>query len=131
MRCRPSIGPRGRCCGRSRRRSSSGRSSPRWPSLGNRVIAASKDKRIHALNRKTGEEVWSFLTQGRVDCSPVVVGKRVYVGSGDRNLYVLDLDKGSLIQKIELDGEVVGSPAVAGGCLVVGTLKGTVYCLGD
>ena len=98
---------------------------------GDLVIAASKDKRVHALNRKTGAEVWSLLTGGRVDCSPVVVGKRIYVGSQDRNLYVLDLARGSVIQKVELDGEVVGSPAVAGGCLVVGTLKGTVYCLGE
>ena len=97
---------------------------------GDLVIAASKDKRVYALNRKTGAEVWSFLTQGRVDCSPVVVGKRVYVGSQDRNLYVLERDKGTLVQKLELDGEVAGSPAVAGGCLVLGTLKGTVYCLG-
>ena len=97
----------------------------------NLVIAGSKDKRVYGLDRKTGAEVWSYLTEGRVDSSPVVVGKRVYVGSQDGNLYVLDRDKGTLIQKVELDGEVVGSPAVAAGCLIIGTVKGTVYCLGE
>ena len=98
---------------------------------GDRVIAGCKDKRVYALDSKTGTEGWNFLTGGRIEGSPVVAGKRVYVGSQDKNLYVLDRDKGSLIQKIELDGEVAGSPAVAGGCLVLGTLKGTVYCLGE
>ena len=93
------------------------------------VVVGSRDKNLYALDRKTGTDVWNFLTEGRIESSPVVAGKRVYVGSLDKNLYVLDRDKGSLIQKIELDGEVVGSPAVAAGCLVLGTAKGTVYCL--
>jgi outer membrane protein assembly factor BamB len=96
---------------------------------GELVLAGCKDKRLYALDRKTGNDVWSFLTGGRIESSPVVTGKRVYLGSLDKNLYVLDLAKGSLIQKVELDSEVVGSPAVADGCLVLGTAKGTVYCL--
>lgn len=94
------------------------------------VVVGSKDRRVHCINRTTGEEVWTFLTGGRVDSSPVIVGKRVYVGSLDGKFYVLDLDKGTLVQAMQLDGDIMGSPAVAGGCLVVGTIKGTVYCLG-
>ena len=95
------------------------------------VVTGCRDKRVYALNRKTGEEVWSVATGGRVDSSPVIVGKRVYVGSLDKHLYVLDLARGTELQKIELDGPISASPAVGEGCLVIGTNKGTVYCLGE
>ena len=96
------------------------------------VIVGSRDKRVHALDRDKGEEVWSFPTGGRVDSSPVVVGERVYVGSLDGNLYVLDLAKGTEVQKIELGwAGRPASPAVGDGRLVIGTDKGTVYCLGS
>lgn len=94
------------------------------------VIIGSRDKRVHALDRQTGKEVWSFATAGRVDSSPVVAGKRIYVGSLDGHLYVLDHDKGTELHKYKLDSAIFGSPAVAGNCLVIATLRGSVYCFG-
>ena len=88
------------------------------------VVVGSRDKNVHALDRKTGRMVWSFPTRDKVDGSPVIVGSRVYVGSTDGNLYVLDLARGSQIQKLELGGGILASPAVSGDCLVIGTKKG-------
>jgi outer membrane protein assembly factor BamB len=102
----------------------------------NLVVAASRDKRIYGLDRKSGKQVWKFATQGRVDSSPVVVGTRVFVGSGDGNLYVLDLARGTELTHFELatNGKgargISASPAVGEHCLVIGTNEGTVYCLG-
>jgi outer membrane protein assembly factor BamB len=96
------------------------------------VVASSRDRKIYALDRATGQEKWSFVTEGMVDASPVVVGNRVYVGclSNTGEFYVLDLDTGKQIQQLTFDGAVTGSVAVGPDCLVVGTEKGTVYCLG-
>ncbi|MCZ2342116.1 MAG: PQQ-binding-like beta-propeller repeat protein [Bacteroidales bacterium] len=96
------------------------------------VIAGSRDKKIYALDRKTGQEKWNFLTGGQVDASPVVVGNRVYVGalSRDGEFYVLDLKTGRQIQQLLLDSAISGSVAVAGEYLLVGTEKGTLYCFG-
>jgi outer membrane protein assembly factor BamB len=94
------------------------------------VIVGSRDRLVHALNRKTGNEEWNFPTGGNVDSSPVVVGNRVYFGSADGKLYVLDAAKGTLLQKIDLRGAILASPAVADGRLVIGTEKNVVYCLG-
>lgn len=94
------------------------------------LVLGCRDKRVRALDRATGNELWSFVTGSQVDCSPVIVGERVYVGSKDKNLYVLDLAKGTQLAKVELDGAILGSPAVADGKLVIGTEKGTVYCFG-
>jgi outer membrane protein assembly factor BamB len=95
------------------------------------VIAGSRDKRVHALDRKTGKEVWSFDTRNKVDSSPVIVGQRIFVGSTDSNLYVLDLAKGTEIARFELGSPIAGSPAVGDRCLVIGTDDGTIYCLGE
>jgi outer membrane protein assembly factor BamB len=100
------------------------------------VVAGSRDKLIHALDRDTGREVWKYSTRGKVDSSPVVVGKRVFAGSLDGNLYVLDLDQGRELQVFELAPDsktfrgISASPAVAENCLVIGTNEGTVYCIG-
>jgi outer membrane protein assembly factor BamB len=97
----------------------------------NVIVVGSRDKRIHALSRDSGKEIWSFATEGRVDASPVVIGNRVFAPSLDGNLYVLRVADGSQLQKITLDGPISGSPAVTSGRLVLGTQKGTVYCLGQ
>jgi outer membrane protein assembly factor BamB len=96
------------------------------------VVSGSRDKKIYAINAKTGEEVWNFVTDGQVDSSPVVIGDRVYIGclSGDGNFYVLDLKTGKKIQELNLDSAVTGSVGVGADCILVGSDKGTLYCLG-
>jgi outer membrane protein assembly factor BamB len=94
------------------------------------VVVGSRDKLVHALDRKTGKEVWNFATRGRVDSSPVIAGQRVYVGSLDGNLYVLDLATGKEIQKFRVGGQITASPAVANGKLYIGNQDGRFVCLG-
>jgi outer membrane protein assembly factor BamB len=96
------------------------------------VVAGSRDKKIYAIDAKTGKEAWNFVTDGQVDASPVVVGGKVYIGclSNDGNFYVLDLKTGKKLQELNLDSAVTGSVGVGPDCLLVGTDKGTLYCLG-
>jgi outer membrane protein assembly factor BamB len=96
----------------------------------NLVIVGSRDKRVYALDRKSGKQTWSFATKKKVDSSPVVAGPRVFVGSSDGNLYVLDLASGSELKRITLDKEITAAPAVGGNSLVIGTMDGSVYCIG-
>lgn len=95
------------------------------------VLVGCRDKHLYAIDRKTGKQVWSAATRGKVDSSPVVAGSRVYVGSMDGNLYVYDLAKGTELAKIVLGKNVAASPAVSGGRLVIGTTDGKLYCLGS
>ena len=53
------------------------------------VIVGGRDKQLHAFDPKTGRQLWTFATKGRVDSSPVVVGDRVFFGSADGRLYGL------------------------------------------
>ena len=96
------------------------------------VILGSRDSRLYALDRKTGEERWSFVTEGMVDPSPVVSGGKVYVGclSVTAEFYVLDAKTGKKVEELSLKG-ASGSASVGPDCLVVGTEKGWVYCWGN
>jgi outer membrane protein assembly factor BamB len=95
------------------------------------VLAGSRDRCLHALDRKTGEAKWVFPTGAKVDSSPVVSGKRVYFGSMDGKLYVVDLATGKEVQAVQLGMRgVLAAPAVSDNRLVIGTLDGVVYCLG-
>lgn len=96
------------------------------------VILGSRDAKVYALDRKTGEQKWTFVTEGMVDPSPVIAGGRVYVGclSQTAEFYVLDAKTGKKKQELTLSGAACGSPAVASDCLFVGTEKGKVYCFG-
>lgn len=99
---------------------------------GDLVVTASRDKKVYALDRKTGAQKWAFVTEGMVNASPVVVGERVYVGceSLPGEFYVLELATGKRVQQLTLDGAVAGSVGVGPDCVLVGTDKGSVYCLG-
>ena len=94
------------------------------------VVVGCRDNRIHAFDRKTGKQVWSVLTKGKVDGSPVITQDGVvHVGSLDGKLYSLDLVTGRQLGVLELDDGISASPAIVDGKLVIGTQKGTLYCL--
>ncbi len=94
------------------------------------VVVGSRDNRVHAFDRKSGKQVWSVLTKGKVDGSPVITQDGVvHVGSLDGRLYSLDLTTGKQLGVVELDDGISASPAVVDGKLFIGTQKGTFYCL--
>jgi outer membrane protein assembly factor BamB len=95
------------------------------------VIIGGRDKMIHALDPKTGESKWTFLTKGRVDSSPVIVGNRVFFGSQDGYVYGLDTASGQEVWRFAAGGKITASPAVASGRLVIGNDEGKVFCFGE
>ena len=98
--------------------------------LPDRVIFGGRDKRLHCVNRLTGEALWTFGTGGKVDSSPVVAGDKVIVGSDDGRLYLVELATGKELWSYEAGEAIISSPAVAGGKVVVGCEDGNVYAFG-
>jgi len=94
-------------------------------------VVGGRNKRVHALNPKTGEELWSFAAKSRFDSSPVIVGDRVFAAAADGRLYALDLKSGKELWQYESGGGYTGSPAVADGRLVIANDDGVVYCFGE
>lgn len=96
------------------------------------VIVGGQDKLLHCLDRKSGNQVWSFPARGQINSSPVVVGERIFFGSADGNIYAVGLRDGKEAWKYTAGKDVTASPAVGENCLVIGTegSKGTIYCFG-
>ncbi|GEM_PF-2511961 len=96
----------------------------------NLAIFGSNDGCIYALDKKTGELRWKFLTAGVVMSSPVISGSILYVGSIDGKLYALDARTGVKIWDFLTGGRVLGTAAVTDGSIYFGSEDGKVYCLG-
>ena len=96
------------------------------------VLIGSGDKRLHAIDRETGEERWNFETRGAVDSSPVVVGNRVFFGSADRTVYGVSIDDGTEVFRHVAGQRISASPAVGHHRLVIGTegRDGRILCYG-
>jgi len=62
-------------------------------------FGSSADDKVYALDAMTGQQRWTFFTEGPVRLAPTISGSRLYVGSDDGCVYCLSADKGSLIWK--------------------------------
>ena len=95
------------------------------------VVFGGRDRRLHCLDRRTGEERWEFAVRGKIDSSAVVSDGKVLVGSDDGRLYVVSLDEGKELWSYEIGGPITASPAVVDGWIVVGSEDGSVYAFGE
>ncbi|MEZ6132230.1 MAG: PQQ-binding-like beta-propeller repeat protein [Planctomycetaceae bacterium] len=59
-------------------------------------FASSADDKVYCLDANTGEEKWSFFTEGPVRLAPTIHDDTVLFGSDDGNVYCLDRSNGDL-----------------------------------
>lgn len=85
---------------------------------GDRIITAGFSNLVQALDRLTGEVLWSFHTDYFAQGSPLIVDDRVYLAT-DHMMYALDLQTGTLVWKTPTgnEGTYMGSPAYDNGVL--------------
>ena len=95
---------------------------------------SSADDKIYCLDAATGEQRWTFFTEGPVRLAPTIAEGRVFVGSDDGQAYCLDAKSGKLIWKIQLgprDYRIPGNSRIISrwplrtGIIVIGDLA---YC---
>ena len=95
---------------------------------------SSADDKIYCLDAATGEQRWTFFTEGPVRLAPTIADGRVFVGSDDGHAYCLDAKSGKLIWKIQLgprDYRIPGNSRIISrwplrtGIVVIGDLA---YC---
>ncbi|MGK0189187.1 MAG: outer membrane protein assembly factor BamB [Verrucomicrobiales bacterium] len=91
------------------------------------VIAPGQGKRIYAIDRKTGAEIWNFRAAKSSDSSPVVAGGYVIFGADDGILYFLNEQTGEEAWRYEIGDEIKTSPAIVRDSLIVGASDGRVY----
>ena len=95
---------------------------------------SSADDKIYCLDAATGEQRWTFFTEGPVRLAPTIAEGRVFVGSDDGQAYCLAAKSGKLIWKTQLgprDYRIPGNSRIISrwplrtGIVVIGDLA---YC---
>ncbi|HBE70028.1 MAG TPA: serine/threonine protein kinase [Planctomycetaceae bacterium] len=94
------------------------------------VVATSRNKRVFALDAKTGKVRWQAPLRKRSDASPLIAGQSVFVVAADGRVLRFDLKTGKELWMMELKPTFTASPAAADGKLVVASKRGVVYCFG-
>ena len=97
--------------------------------VGGVVYQTTGDRRVVALNARTGGLLWEHPTSGPIDSSPAVTGDRVYFGQRDGQLVALDAETGLLAWIFSTGNPITGSPVIDQGVLYIGSGDGTMYAL--
>lgn len=77
-----------------------------------KIIFGCWDQRVHCLNIKSGEEEWSFKTNGPIYSSPVVLENGDFVIGSDEGVLWKITCSGELLWKIEGNGSFHGTPLI-------------------
>ncbi len=94
-------------------------------------VAGRGDKRLVALDRVTGNEVWGYNVSRDLDSSPVVCASAVYQAGMDGRVYALSPADGAELWNFDAGAQFTGSPAISGGKLVICGEDGLVYAFNE
>jgi outer membrane protein assembly factor BamB len=94
------------------------------------VVVTSQNKKVVALDPKTGATQWTASLRRRADSSPIIAGNDVWIAATDGRLYRFDLQTGNEKWVFEIKGGFLASPAIANDRLVAVTEAGIMICFG-
>ncbi|MDO8750037.1 MAG: serine/threonine-protein kinase [Dehalococcoidia bacterium] len=96
---------------------------------GNKIYVATSDLRVAALDRATGQILWTHTVSGPVNSAPTVAGSLVYVGLRAGDLLALDTETGKLKWSYQTKNPIYGSATVVDGTLYIGSGDHFLYAL--
>jgi outer membrane protein assembly factor BamB len=103
--------------------------------MGDTVYIGSKDKNLYALNKKTGQERWSFASNSEVISTPVIEEQTVLFGTTARGLeagefHAIYLQTGEEIWHLKTEGAIYySSPKIKNGIVYFGDKRGYLYAI--
>ena len=101
--------------------------------MGDKVFLGSGDHKLYAMDRKTGNIIWSFEAEDVFEATPLVLNNRVYIGNADYRFYCFDAETGKKIWHFESEGKMLGSAnytEMAGETVIItGSYDGILYAL--
>lgn len=89
---------------------------------GGRVLAATWNNRLVALDGKDGRSLWSADIGGKADAPPVTDGRDVFVATKSKTLFRIDAATGATRWKKLLPGPVIHPP------ILIGPAPRTIVC---
>lgn len=94
----------------------------------NVLFAGSADGRIYALDKATGNSLWSknYLTTS-FNSQPVIVKTTLFIGNEDGSVLAIDIRNGNTLWRYRTRGAVRGSIVSREGVVCFGSADGKVY----
>lgn len=81
-------------------------------------------RRIHCIDRTTGQGVWKLDAEGEIWGSPLVADGKVYIGTQAGDLWILKASRDlEILARINLGAPIQGTPTAANGVLYVATMN--------
>ena len=97
--------------------------------MGEAVVFGGRDGKVYAVERESGDRMWSHAAVGGVGASPLVYDDAVIVADYGGNVYRLARANGKAAWKRALRERIVSTPCAANERVAVGTAKGNVVAL--
>jgi len=101
-----------------------------------KIYVGSSEGKLYCFNATTGNKLWEFTANGKIDSSPAVAGNIVYFATNtpQGTVYAVNADTGSLVWYYRLlppSGSyynIMSSPFIANNRLYIGADSGFIYC---
>lgn len=93
------------------------------------VLFGSRDTRLYALDRKSGDVAWNLETEDEVRCGITVVEGRAFVAGCDGALHIVDVASGKEIGSVPINSPTGVTPAATGDVVYVGTEQAGLYAI--
>ena len=95
-------------------------------------LGTNSDHALHCIDAISGEILWTFNANGKVDSSPAVADGVVYFATNTASgtIYAVTTD-GEEIWRYQTTNYIMSSPAIIDGRLYIGTDEGFLYAFGD
>ncbi|HVW38984.1 MAG TPA: PQQ-binding-like beta-propeller repeat protein [Pirellulales bacterium] len=100
-----------------------------------RVFIGSQDRAMHCVKKETGEFLWSFLTEARIESSAAVDDGKVYFASCDGVCYCVDRESGEGVWEFKTDSgdghtrAIYSDPLLLDDTVCFAAGEGQVYAL--
>ncbi len=91
------------------------------------VVFGASDGRVRAIDKSSGQEVWSQDVDAAITAAPLLTDRVAYVGTMHGKLIALDRKSGTNVWEYELGGRVKSAFAASGRSLVVLAEPRTAY----
>ncbi len=91
-----------------------------------RVLVASQDGTLSALQISDGKLVWQYKADDQIRCFPAITdrsagARRCFVAGCDSHLHIIDLDNGKAVAKVDIEAPTGSTPCVSGSRVFFGT----------
>jgi outer membrane protein assembly factor BamB len=94
-----------------------------------KIYVPTQDGSLIALDRLTGNTLWTFISGARGLSTPTIVQNVLLVGDDQGVLHAVDSDSGEEQWALQITGGPISTPVLANGTLYLASKDGTLYAV--